>query len=926
MITSYNPSITQATIGQYATVKTSYVSTKDLSGLLLKFSPATYDNGQNIPPSSPAFNILYPAPGIYPLTNLSSNNYEATLIVTDAFNFQICFSFFVTKDFSGWHPDSNIINADAFDYFGNSFNADVGFWVNICNEDIFSQSPISVNGFCIDEVDFGANGFTLGQDLEIPISIEGTLNNNFYVGLIRKDAINNSGPIFPGLVSNYALVNNGIQDVNGFDKDCFKDGTGFITSGTTSTASLTIDRSCLTKFACFCIYVVYFKDGEWQSCLSDPIKVNATNANISLDGTYTAIDDLGNTTESNCISGLSDCIGLDLCHMIDMAAFQDALNDAGLTGSFSDYYESISVFEASSPSATGGTAISFDEISEGNVCINDFKPLNTGTTYAIIQYTFNYGTHRDIVNVPFQLIYDAVTTQIDISIGSLCVGETYQLDLPDCDIYTSINGSDYELGIISSSIDTSGLSVGDIICGKAVCSDPIDDPCVCPDCENITVNIDISSENCVGFPTPNCDGNFTANVVSTNSPVANFNINTIASGQTVASAGNAITVNFNFGNESFQVIWTLNIELENGCTYTVSGSDTIYNDVLEPGETTRIQKQVTGFGNGQEDCDLSGCDGNPTDPIECGNNIASLVYECDPETGDITGISVIENFEDTPSNTPQLLCSFDQGLTFGACPSSISGEPNVLLSYDAEFDGCPDIHLQETILCEPSIDCGNSRSLSCEVVNDQLIITITDSFTSTPISDIMQVSTDNGANYTTYNPSSSYNPITVANGDQIIIKTDTDFADGCPTVSRIATKELIEEPNNPNCDYSGFSLDCKTDEQTCEVKAAVSGNTSSLIKNDIYYTLDGSNPLLADGTILGMLYSGVIKGQGAFIFGACIQMEGCEPHYMWESCFIKPVELEFPEVLDVEIKGKTGVYICDNPNAGGDTKNPIPGQ
>jgi hypothetical protein len=233
MLSQSQPQAIQAAIGQFITVKQTFTSDIMLTGDVIKLQPQLYADGST--PSNTDYQIVYPpSAGVYDFTNISGTNYKAKIKVINATTFEIQYSFFVVKP--------NATNGNAFNT--GSFNADIGLYIKHDANHITGIIPISVSAFCESEIEFVESGYIPGQDLQVQINANGTTNNNFYVGLIKEDAIQN-GPIVPNLVANYAKIASGASQVYDIPFNCFTDGYGFQEIGWKSNAGITISGSCL---------------------------------------------------------------------------------------------------------------------------------------------------------------------------------------------------------------------------------------------------------------------------------------------------------------------------------------------------------------------------------------------------------------------------------------------------------------------------------------------------------------------------------------------------------------------------------------------------------------------------------------------------------------------------------------------------------
>jgi hypothetical protein len=776
MLTPQQNTPFQAAMGQYVTVKQTFTSDVMLTGDVLKFHPQLYADGTT--PINPSYQIVYPpAAGVYDFTNLSGNNYKAKLKVVNATTFEIQFSFFVVKQ-------NAVSNSGALN--NGSFTDLIGLYVKHDSSQETALMPIEVSGFCTDTVEFIESGFIPGNDLVVNFKVQGTTNNNFFVGIIKEDAISN-GPISPNLVSNYARISSGSTQVDDIPFNCVSDGFGFQENSGESLGGITILGTCLQSNSSYKVYVVYFKDGAWKSCISNSIVATATNSPIVPKGTFMSMDEFGNEGEQ-CIKGLSTDIEIDLCFELDTADFDTQLTSKGLSGTWSDYFVSAKAFSSNNAASYSGNPLTIAG-TQPTFCVYGFKPESDGKTFVIIQLRFDYPTHSDFVNVPFDLTYNAIEVSLNVTVnggvGELCDGETYTIDQTldnDCELYQSVNGSTWvpSTVITGQNINVGSIPLNSVVCFKQVCSGGAGDPqeCECPECDpQKTVNIDITGDSglyelFVLVPFGNTD----------------YYLEYTKNNQTFTLTSN-ISISFDI-DDVIQII-ELRITDENGCIYQSTSTPAYFglaDNSITIGQSNTLSMVSTTI---YQDCDCP-----DPDPNTC-ENYASINYECDEETGDIT-ITFNENLASPTDGTPSKLCSTDGGLTFIPCPSVIMGASSVFITYDAIFtDGCAPLHVEQTVQCAIIVPCQNNRTIELLNTSNTLVINITDTFDSGVLTDKLYVSLDNGSTYTLYNPKSSYTPITLAGNEKIVVYTDTIFDDGCNDLTVTKKLDLENGTTNP---------------------------------------------------------------------------------------------------------------------------------
>lgn len=791
----------QGAIGQYITAKVTFYSDKVLTGKLLKIWASTYDPTATVGANN-AFQIVYPAsPGVAAMTNMGAKNYRADIKVIDDKVFEIHYYFFVTKPFTGWALDSGYKNSTAFSDVTGDF--DIGIHAKIGLDSCTSSIPIDIVSDC-SGVTFSENGFTPGEDLTVDIDIQGSVNNNFFLGLIRHDAISDGLPIVGGLVANYVQIGGSVATVDTLPDGCISGGNGFIESNDLSSGFVTIDGACLTSNASYQLYIIYKSGGLWKSCFSDIITQTSIKPAIIPIGTYSTTDAFGTTAEA-CVSGLAKEIPLDLCYVLDQTDYNAQLTAAGYSGTFTDYYVRTKCFKSSSPSSVGGIPISFTENAPGDYCKSNFTYNADGLIYLIFQIEMQFPTHTDFINVPFELNYNAqeVSTPVFVenngaTVSEMCDGDTYTLSSaldPACEVFQSVNGGPYVANsiITGDAIDLDAIPLNGIACFKQICSDggatdPPED-CDCSACEDLEFQtVEFHDENGQAGLTICYQGDKT--ITSGTAQVA---FTTLGAGTTVspvALVADCFVIDCDdvvAGSGDPNTI----IRAEVLSIEVTTDDDCVYED-LEPGMSIASLQNPPGYYTesiGEYIMEVTSCtcaDPEPA-PGDC-DNYAGIVFSCDEETGEIS-ISVTETFTSTVEDS-SFEMSTDGGLTFIPCPATITGEESVFVKYDASFtDGCPPIHLEQEIVCIEKMNFSNTRGIELDVDTGELVVTLDDDFDSTPVSDYMYISLDGGETWNEYDLlGTGYTPLLALDGtENIIVNTVTVFDDGAPDVLATAT-------------------------------------------------------------------------------------------------------------------------------------------
>jgi len=879
--------VIQTCIGKYESVKVSFVSDTMLTGKVLKFNPGIYTDA--IPTYlNDSFKILYPAvAGPYDFIKVNCKNHKAFITVVDAFNFTIEYRFFVCKNYNGYFPDTSYSNGTAFE--GSSFLGKLGFAINIDGNYFVATKDIEITKFCDDEISFDDDGFIPGQDLEVSIETNSTVSNNYFVGLMKLDSISNAVDIIPGIVQNYAKVDRSINQVKDLPYSCFKDGRGFIQFGQRSRAMVTIDGSCLQVGSTYQIYVVFYQNGQWRSCKSGEINQASEKPGIEPLVTVLFTDEFGNESDKACNKGLAKSIKVSMCAIIDVADYDAKLTMAGYTGTFTDYLETVKAFKANGASSLTGTPLVMAN-THPEYCVDDY--IGDENCFVVIQFTMNFPGYKDIINVPFEIVYDANENDINVTVtddegtvNEMCEGGNYTLsqDFSECIVKHSINGGSYvNSGILTgTTINESIIPQDSTVCMKVICDNTNIETgdCVCPECTDEAITATIVQNTCsfgllngsITINSNNVEG-LTVNIWDNNHI---FNLFT--------AYVNSNSVNFNvelpeiYGWDKDILYETIIVQLKNGCIYQLSSPLIVHTEGDNPGDC-EVSEEVTLDHDGlsEAECDC------PEETVDC-NNYASVSFICDPETQTID--IILDTSLESGVESESYLCSLDGGLTFIECPSSVTGESSIFVTYDASFsDRCESIHVEQVINCGKGVECGNSREIELEYSSGQLLITLTDSFTSEILSDKLFVSLDGGVSYTEYDPSSSYTSIDLEGDEKVVVYSDIVFEDECNDLHIIKTLDLTSETENEDCEgYSGYSLAATYNQATGKFTVTKSGDESDLLINELLFTLNGANPF--DSQNSGVPYSDPIEGEGNLIARWKIKKPNCSSIILDAFCF-----------------------------------------
>jgi hypothetical protein len=599
---------------------------------------------------------------------------------------------------------------------------------------------------------------------------------------------------------------------------------------------------------------------------------------------------------------------LDICVDIDKASYDANLLTNGIGGTWDDFISSVKIYGNTTGNAggLGVGAVITETAGTYQLCVNNFLPPTgyIGTYYFVTEIIFDYGGYRDKQLYVIELVYfpnmieEAVEEEICAETGGEFTA-TVTNGENGCALKESVNGSSPAEGTVavgatatSVTIDTDEISIGDEVCVFAICgsteSEDISD-CECVECDIRAVFI-------------------SGTQVSPNNWSVDFTVNSgIITVNNQTSGTNTVTVAYEVLLGFFAFV--INVE-DNGCLYrrsttlpAVTGSNPPDFDVSE---------QMYPLTSSEAECD---CD--EVDPT-CENDIFFEV-ECDPDTKTIV-IAEVEDFGSTPLIDESLMTL--DGINWIPLSSPIVGEEEVTIQRTVSFvGGCPEIKAVQTINCNETLLCQNSRSItwSTSPTTNLLTITLTDSFTSTPATDILEVSIDGGLNFEEFDLlGAGYVKIDMNGAEEVIIQTRTQFEDGCGDLVLVRMGGITDHiPKSGSCDYSGYSIEA--DYSGGEFTATFNGSEGLLVTNRKLFLINGGDPLSED--CCGIRYEGAVEGRGQFIVGWEIQLAGCNPLKIYAFAYA-PMEIELN--ADSQINLTQAIEAADiNVTIDNDCDNPV---
>ena len=895
MLTSLGtPSSIQAAKGQYIKTCHQFKSDFDLTNEIIRVKVGLFTNGV---PNNQVFTwqSQYVSGGMtYISSNVSFQNYDVTLEVLDNFNYRVCVEFIASEDWQGFSDDNGVsaVNSNFIQGSGPAYTSGSSIAIHSqigtdSNEAATCYTPIELTDFCnlnYTLEDLNGNtvtGYTSGQDLKIRFGITGDASATFYAGFYDETGIGNNQGLPVDLGLSYAqMAGTIVNPVGNLPTTCLKTSIPINSNGVDSQGCLTIDGSCLNS-GCYRAYIIYKQDGEWLSCVTDQICLQGATA-PKIDTEFACLATQGTqSTDKGCIFGLSSCLPIELCVDLDVAAYDAALLAAGLTGTATDYLQSVladieGVNYAIDPNGTntGG-------------CVQ-YTPVNgfTGIIEASFTFTFDFGSHKDILTKVFELNYEnqeipnagTFDQNGDDVSDVICAEDEGTLNVNtgitgDCKHFLVLGNKVVE-EITGSTIPVSSLSAGAEYCIKSICQDSVvDGDCECPDCGPINVTIEAVKTG--------------AGVQVQVIPSSGFagSIDSIINGTDPYGA------TFGFNCPGLVCGFGIDVILtgDNGCVYTTSRTITL-GELNNPANVPSSFSEVINIqGTGKEvNCDCP-------DEIECGDQFISILAECDEETGVITVQDDITSITDTIKSDSGLEQSTDN-ITWSPAAAMVSGEVRMYYRRVIVTENCGTIQAFEQITCSVQIDCLNNRQITHEInTNCELILTITDTIGSAILQDRLCV-TINGVK-TVYDPASSYTPITLNDGDEWSYESSV-IVDGCvdvivPLVNGKVDKSVT---GAGDCDFSGYGLTCAKNDELGTFTIEFTGDPA--LVGNIYpqYNIGGTQ-----GTVL--VSPTTFEAQGLLQASWILERAGCPIKILSPPpCYIKEkVEVCNLDELDVGI-------------------------
>lgn len=898
----------QFATGQYVVVRVGFVSDVSLTGKVIKFNPGFYTaDGE---PSGTAFQKIYPASATsVNMDNINCKNGHAVIIATNEYRFTIEFRFFVTKDLGDWLPDAPYSNATALN--AQYFKGYLGFYISAHKDYVKEQIPIEVMPFCEYPITFKYDEFVPGKDLPVNLEFTGSVGNKIYVGIIQANLINQNAPIVPGLIQSYSEVSFASGDVFGFPNNLTAFSHGFNSYGSVSLAKAIISGDSLKAGMRYKMYVVYYHDGAWRSCISDVIKQKSSRQPIEpvISPTIEELD-TEQSINAQCAKGLTNLFSYSLRATIDTTDYNTKLSDAGYLGNFASYYVTARAFIAKSANANNGILIPLT-VSGSTFAVNNFS-TDKNKEFVIIQVEMNIDGIKDFINIVFDLTFDAVQVDYNLNVYNsagivteICDGdEDLMIDRYFDYLFQSIDNSVFvENEIITGvDIDVAALPLGKQVCFKGVESnDPADaSDCDCPPCGQtsigLTESVNIDGAKTLTLSIPSGATDYEANFISYQ--VGGGSTATSGSSTTTFTTDQIVTdpANTDIYRYDIDIRYTLN-----GCRYLVNGLS-VESLTYEPDSAFSTESLVVALTlSATEDCECP-------EELVC-NNYAAYEITCDSIDNEVT-ISLFQSFDST-IETEEDLCSLDGGITYIPRPDTITGETNIFLKYSATFDdGCDPVYIEQVVECKKIVPLPDDRRFTLSINSSgQLEIDFEDDFGSDPLEDILYISTDNGLTFRTFDIlNGSYTPISVGPDDEIYVFTNTVFDDANEDLK---VEGAIKAPGitAPCTGYNDYSLSASYDEETGEFTIVKTGDEVDLQYSVLLWAINTGDPFNGSG----VPYSDPVEAEGLFFAGWRIKLPDCAETTIYATAYGKP-SLKISELPPVTLINPPLTYInncCD---------------
>lgn len=857
IVKNINPIISAG--GAFIKKELQFKSSTSLTNRVLNLDIAFYGANTFVLVPGTAYSIMYPfAAGTYEMQGIRKN-WKVEIQIIDSYNFIIKHSFFITRNYGGFLSKNKINGSTAFD-IEDEINSSI--YYNLESVDrTKSNRPVERGGYALpvkisptceksfeftlrnDDLDL-IEGYTTNEDLTIDFKINESVNNTYYIGIYREDAIADVDDIVSGIGLQYGFVNGGaIQTVDvDIPKVVFSEIKGFKTIAGESYSYTKINGAYLKPNGTYRLLLVYQIGGAWFSCLSPQIIEFYQKKTIGPLISIGITDSFGNFGVSPCAHGLLKNREIKICAQVNKASYETKLDQLKIGGTYDSRIYKVNAFLSKYQLSRSGEYLSVTT-GTNTYCVNYKHDSNDTYAFVTFEFIFQMDGYKDrvykVVELKYEETIETITPIITNPIGDptkiICDEESglYTItNLPtNCVHKVSVNKGSYQANSVLSGnkINSTKMNIGDEICITSSCGGTLEvTPPIDPDttkCEKVSYKMKVYT---------NKQTNQVYTFVYT----------------TGGASTQSIQVNGDLSNQEFL-------------------SETPFLVLYEDSRGVikyEIETVITKI-----DCIQI--------PLIARSNWASFNYTINEDTQTANFSYFLAN--SSPLESEEYLMSFD-GINFIPGSSSVTGEDKIYLLYKANFtDNSPSIQIEQVIEVPKKVTCNNSRSIQLSEVSGELIINITSAITSTKTTDDLYVSLDDGETYEHFDLlGTGYTPIKLNGGEIVRAHTYTAFLKDCADLEIEATLTIKENITNNSCDtaYAPYQLSIDHDDETGIFTATFAGNRSALEIDDARWTVDRGNPFDVNNT--GIPYSGPVAGSGLFILRWKLKLPNCPTKYI----------------------------------------------
>ena len=436
----------QGAIGQYTEVVQAFRNDSALSGKNLKVNVGLWMDTEYTPPTglpTAGYQLNYPfSPGTYPMGNIPGANSQTqinakvTLIVEDSKNFSIVYGFMHNADINDFQGTGFIPPLDRLmknsvssptqltnttESVYNSYRAlvwhvgysngtdtyialkKIAYTACFWGKGLLDSAGIPVGTKFVQ----GGNlsfGLSAMEDTEVTLLLPSNLNigHKCHVGFFRTDNLS-GGNWYSALKLSYAELTATPATVGIYPNTAISGGTGFVNTGSSARAKMTIDHDFVDANGVYRIFVAFQSNNVWYSWISPELSPTITSGVPQGDTRceVTIVDPINGDTviDSCCVSGLQPGQDIKLCVYMDKASYNADIILQNAGGSFNGNFQGGSIYIGTTtpipgqiPSGDLYTPVLVDSGSEMGLCIELTVPdsWNNATIWAGFVFNFTY--------------------------------------------------------------------------------------------------------------------------------------------------------------------------------------------------------------------------------------------------------------------------------------------------------------------------------------------------------------------------------------------------------------------------------------------------------------------------------------------------------------------------------------------------------